>query len=152
MLYEVLSIVLVAASLILAVLTSALLVKAYKLYKTLASLLEPQVKAKKLRKRYIVFAAICEHRVSYKDVEKAIEKTFLELYGKAYLQKASPKVVLFDENLQRGIIRVSHLYKDHLISVLGLVKNIGDSKCIVAPLKTTGTIKKAREYLGKLKV
>ncbi|MGC8982383.1 MAG: Rpp14/Pop5 family protein [Desulfurococcaceae archaeon] len=151
MYYEV-ALVILVISMLIAVVNIVLLRRALRLYKAVLRILEPKrVLEKRPRKRYVVFSAICEDKVSFEALDTAIKKSFNELYGKAAAHKASPKLVIFDEARQRGIIRVSHAYKDHLVASLGLIKEVNGVKCIIAPLKTTGTIKKARAYLDKLK-
>jgi ribonuclease P/MRP protein subunit POP5 len=107
--------------------------------------------SKKLRRRYVVFTAICEERVGFSDLQEAVSSKFCELFSKTMYYKAAPQLVLFDESTQRGVYRVTHLYLDHLIVALGLVKNIKGKKCILLPLRTTGTLKKARELTRKLR-
>jgi len=120
-------------------------------YAALLKAREKAVKVKKLRKRYVVFATICEERVEFNELRDAVSSKFRELFSENVYYKASPQLVLFDENTQRGVYKVIHLYLDHFIATLGLVKSIGGKKCVVVPLRTTGTLKKARELMRKLK-
>ncbi|MEM4481274.1 MAG: Rpp14/Pop5 family protein [Desulfurococcaceae archaeon] len=131
--------------------TSLLLMKkAAKMYRALSALLTPRkVSAKKVRKRYIVFAVICESKATPDGVHKAIEQTFLEHYGRGTFHRASPYLMLFDEASQRGIYRVSHMFVDHMLASMGLVKKIDENKCIVMPLRTTGSLKRAQKYVKK---
>lgn len=133
--------------------TSVLLLKrATKLYRATRELLKPKERsAKRIRKRYIVFSVLCESRAKSEEVHKAIEKAFLEYYGKSAFHKASPYLVLFDEASQRGIYRVSHMFVDHVIASMGLIKEINSSKCIIVPLRTTGSLKKAGKYIKRPK-
>jgi RNase P/RNase MRP subunit POP5 len=50
-----------------------------------------------------------------------------------------------DENY--GIIRCTHQTKEILISSLSLVKEINETRVILAPMKTTGTIKSIRKAI-----
>jgi len=153
----VLDILLIAVLISMLVVTTALLVTLLRLkrlvnaYTALLEAREKTVKVKKLRKRYVVFTAICEERVELNELRDAVSSRFKELFSENVYYKASPQLVLFDENTQRGVYKVTHLYLDHFIAALGLVKSIGDKKCIVVPLRTTGTLKKARELMRKLK-
>jgi len=139
------------------VVTTALLVTLLRLkrlvnaYTALLEAREKTVKVKKLRKRYVVFTAICEERVELNELRDAVSSRFKELFSENVYYKASPQLVLFDENTQRGVYKVTHLYLDHFIAALGLVKSVGGKKCVVVPLRTTGTLKKARELMRKLK-
>lgn len=129
-----------------------LLRKSYKVYRLLTGGELEKKRVKKLRKRYVVFATLCENKVGYNDVDNAIKEAFLKLYGELTMQKASPRLLLFDEKKQRGIVRVLHLYTDHFIALLGYVKKIGNTNCVLIPLKVTGTVKKARKYLDLIKL
>ncbi|MEM1878185.1 MAG: Rpp14/Pop5 family protein [Desulfurococcaceae archaeon] len=148
---ELLSAVLICLSLALLAIVVVLLRKAYRLYKFVLARTMPEISAKKLRKRYVVFAAVCEEKVTYEKLSKTIRNAFIELYGKAYTHKASPRLVLFDEGRQRGVVRVLHIYTDHLVAALGLVRNVEGVDCILVPYRTTGTIKKAKKYLDVIK-
>ncbi|MEM2024789.1 MAG: Rpp14/Pop5 family protein [Desulfurococcaceae archaeon] len=132
-------------------LTSLLLIKkAAKLYRALSALLAPRkVSAKKVRKRYIVFAVICESKATPDGVHEAIERTFLEYYGRGTFHRASPYLMLFDETSQRGIYRVSHMFVDHMLASMGLVKKIDGNKCVIIPLRTTGSLKRAQKYVKR---
>jgi len=152
-LLEYVSIVLLFTAVIMLSLSLFLLRKSLRIYKGVKALLEPHVKSvKKPRKRYVVFVALCEDKVYLNNVEEAVKKAFIEYYGKSMYHKASPQLILYDENSGRGVIRVLHTCTDHLLATLGLVKKINDKNCLLLPLRTTGTLKKAREYLEKLRI
>lgn len=125
--------------------------KLVKVYTSILRVRESELVVKKLRKRYVVFTAICEEKVKFEDLAEAVSSKFRELFSESTYYKASPQLVFFDENTQRGVYRVTHVYLDHLIAALGLVKKIRDKNCIVIPLRTTGTLKKARELTRKLR-
>ncbi len=150
-------ILLIAVLILMLAITITLLVTLLRLkrlvnaYAALLKAREKAVKVKKLRKRYVVFATICEERVEFNELRDAVSSKFRELFSENVYYKASPQLVLFDENTQRGVYKVIHLYLDHFIATLGLVKSIGGKKCVVVPLRTTGTLKKARELMRKLK-
>ncbi|MEM4809799.1 MAG: hypothetical protein QW249_04705, partial [Desulfurococcaceae archaeon] len=61
------------------------LFKASKLLKSVKSLSEPTIYEKKirLRKRYLVFTAICEDKISKNSLEKSVESKMIEYYGKS---------------------------------------------------------------------
>ncbi len=101
----------------------------------------------KLRKRYIVFAVISQTRYSKKEINEAIRTTFKHLFGEAILAKADPYIVYYDPGVMRGVIRVSHIYKNHVLAVLSLTPKITGLDALILPIKTTGTIKKARKIL-----
>jgi ribonuclease P/MRP protein subunit POP5 len=122
-----------------------------KAYTAIIRAREETLGVKKPRKRYVVFTAICEERVKFEELTDAVSSRFKELFSENTYYKASPQLVLFDESTQRGVYRVTHIYLDHFIAALGLVKRIGGKKCVIVPLRTTGTLKRARELTRKLK-
>ncbi|MEM0001840.1 MAG: Rpp14/Pop5 family protein [Desulfurococcaceae archaeon] len=130
-----------------------LLQKSLRYFRAVKTLMENRVKGvKKPRKRYVVFAVICEDRVLFKSVENAVKEKFVEYYGESMYHKASPRLILYDETTGRGVIRVLHTCTDYLLATMGLIKKINDKNCIMLPIKTTGTLRKAREYVEKLKL
>lgn len=130
-----------------------LLRKIAKYYSAFKGMLEAKTATyKKPRRRYIVFTTLCESSVSRVGVEKSIREKIAEYYGQGTLHKASPHVVFFDEKTGRGIVRVLHTCVDHVVAVMGFIKNIEEVKCIVIPIRTTGTLKRAREYVSRVKV
>ena len=144
-----------ALILALIIVLSIILLKFRRLVKMCTALLRTREErsgvVKKLRRRYVVFTAICEERIKFSELQEAVSNRFCELFSESTYYKASPQLVLFDENTQRGVYRVTHLYLDYLIATLGLVKSVKGKKCILVPLRTTGTLKKARELTRKLK-
>ena len=147
--------ILLLVSIAILVVSVYLLYNNLKMYRKALFLLkmraEDEVLAKtgKLRKRYIVFAVISQTRYSKKDLSEAIRTTFKHLFGEAILVKADPYIVYYDPGVMRGVIRVSHIYKNHVLAVLSLIPRITGLDALIIPLKTTGTIKKARKILYK---
>ena len=154
MLYEYLLISLLIVASALTVYSITVARRASKYYRAVKLLLEQSsgTVAKKPRKRYIVFAVICEDKVTRADVETAIKEKFVEYFGQSTLHKASPQVVFYDESTGRGVIRVLHTCTNHLVAVMGIVKKVGNKDCIVVPTRVTGTLKKAQEYMHKLRI
>jgi len=135
---------------------SILLLKTYRrtivLEKTIkAIMMKSTSKIAKLRKRYVVFVINADKRFSKKDVEESIRNTMSKLFGSEVLVKADPQLIYFDPTLQRGVVRTTHVYKEYVIATLGLLREINGEKCLVIPMKTTGTIKKARKTLHALR-
>jgi len=151
--FEYISISILLISLILLVVVLGLLFKSIKYYIGLRKLVEAKIKpVGKPRKRYIVFTALCEEKTSLKDLEEALREMMIKYYGVGVYRKASPQIIFFDEAKGVGVIRVLHTCTKHLIATLGLTKRVGNTNCILIPLKTTGTLKKAKEYIRKNKI
>ena len=105
---------------------------------------------RRIRKRYVVFTILSDKNLSKRDVESVITRVFKDFYGSDLLVKADPQLVYYEPRLMRGVIRVNGLYKDQLISVLGFIRDVNGVKCLFIPVKTTGTIRKARRIMERL--
>lgn len=91
-----------------------------------------------MRKRYIAFHL--EGNASKKSLIEAIKKKdFDEL----------PWLVYFDG--EYGILRCGHLEKEKAIDLLRSIKRIGDNKVKIETIATSGTIKKMKGKIGKIK-
>jgi len=84
-------------------------------------------------------------------LEKYIRERFRVLFGETNLVKADPQLIYYDPGIKRGVIRVAHTYKDQLIALLGSIREINGVKTLIIPLKSTGTIKRARKILYRLR-
>ena len=122
-----------------------------ELKKILRQEVEEKTEKKKLRKRYVVFAILTEQKIEKKSLEEAIRANWVRFFGEKSLIKADPQLIYYDPSVKRGVIRVAHLYKDELIALMSTIKKIGEADCLLVPLKTTGTIKKARKLLYSLR-
>jgi len=118
-----------------------------RVWKTLVE--KERGKPSKPRKRYVVFTLACSGNPSREVIEKHVENAFTTYYGKAVLAKASPQLIFMDEAVRKGVYRVSHLYVKHLISLFTIPLETGECKCLIIPLKTTGTLKKALKIIER---
>jgi len=112
---------------------------------------EALTKVKKIRRRYIVFSIISEHDFDKRELEKAIRKKLALLYGIISLAKADPQLVFYDPRLKKGVIRTSHVMKDYVLAALSIIRNINEKQLLIIPIKTTGTIKKAKKIMYTIK-
>ena len=101
----------------------------------------------RIRKRYIVFYVMGNGSLDKKKINNAVRSTWKNYLGEFSLIKADPQVIVFDQKLARGILRVAHVYKKEAIAILGLIRNIDETEVLLIPLKTTGTLKKARKTM-----
>lgn len=147
--------ILTAISLALAMLSAAIALRAHREVRRLGLQLDALMgvkggrAVKKLRKRYVVFAVIAEKCPERAALEEAVRAKLSELFGKSAEHKASPYLVFYDGAACLGVIRVSHIYKARLIAALSMVKEAGGAKCLVIPLRTTGTLKSAKKYMER---
>ncbi|ABN69955.1 ribonuclease P protein subunit Rpp14 [Staphylothermus marinus F1] len=114
---------------------------------------EAMSKPSKIRKRYIVFAILSssDFNIDKTTIEKSIRLYWEKFFGRISLVKADPQLIYFDPSIKRGVLRVAHIYKDEALAVLGIIKKINNYNCLLIPLKTTGTLKKARKIMYSLR-
>lgn len=93
------------------------------------------VKARIGRRRYILFEY--DGEVNKENFIKEIKK----------FQEIKPWVIHFEN--KKGILRVSHLFKEKAINILNSMKKINGKDVAIETKKTSGTIKSLKEYLKK---
>lgn len=100
-------------------------------------MIEPVLREKK---RYVIFEV--DKKVDYETIKEKIFKEALAFLG----QKGTGEIgLLFPPELwngKKGIIRVKHNMVNELKVILGLIKEYK-----IKPLKTTGTLKKAKKIM-----
>jgi ribonuclease P/MRP protein subunit POP5 len=104
----------------------------------------------RMQKRYIVFEVISESPIEYGNLLTAIWESCLNFLGEILLSKAEIWIIqnLYNEKIQKGIIRCSHEFVEEIRSALSLIYMIGETKAIVKILGVTGTINSAEvKYL-----
>lgn len=104
------------------------------------------------QKRYIVFEVLSEQPVKYEDLTSAIFGSAMGFLGELGSSQAKIWMIqnLYDQETQRGVIKCSHDYVEHMRAVLSLITFVGESKAIVKIIGVTGTIKSAKtKYLSK---
>ncbi len=110
-------------------------------------MLPPTLRAKK---RYIVFDVISESPVQYADMVSAIWGSMLSFLGELETSEAKIWLIqnLYDEKAQRGVLKCSHNYVEHMRATLALISMIGETRAVIKINGVTGTIKSARtKYL-----
>ena len=90
------------------------------------------------KKRYVLFEVISDSKVFKDEVKNSIYKKALEFLGEQGFAKAG--VVLVKDN----IIKVNNKYKDEMIIILSLIRNINNKKVMINTLKTSGVLKKLK--------
>ncbi|HIQ23550.1 MAG TPA: hypothetical protein EYH50_00695 [Pyrodictium delaneyi] len=102
------------------------------------------------RRRYIAFIIVYEGEQppSPQEVERAIVRAAERLTGQLTVALARLQLVYYDPERAAGILRVSHDTKYLVLAALGLVRRIGDSRAVIIPVRTTGTIKRAKRALA----
>ena len=115
-----------------------------KVKKSLKTLL-PTLKEKK---RYLAFEILSKEKIKdFKLVSDEINSKNLEFLGQLGVAKAGiqPLKETWNQEKQRGIIKVGHKHVDELKASLSLINNIGNKEVIVKTVGVSGIIKKAKE-------
>ena len=93
--------------------------------------------------RYIKFQIISEEPVNYSDLESGVWGTLLDFFGELGISETNAWLVknLYDERNQIGVIRCDNKSVTKVISGLGLISRLGDTRVIFKILKVSGTIR-----------
>jgi len=95
------------------------------------------------KERYVAFQIISEESIAYSDLEAAIWNTMMDFFGELGTSQTSMWIIknLYDEQRQIGVIRCNHKSVQIVLTALGLIERLGDTRAIVKILKVSGTIK-----------
>jgi ribonuclease P/MRP protein subunit POP5 len=100
-------------------------------------------------KRYIIFYIISEdQKISPKNVEDAIRSAVKELLGSMWLEISNPRVIIYLNDSNEGIISTNRAGYKAVIASLPLVKAVDGKKVLIVPKRTTGSLKKAKRLIG----
>ncbi len=107
---------------------------------------------RKRRRRYIAALILYEGRLPLdpRVVQRSIEDAVRRLAGEVGVAEARPQVVYYDPVRGAVIIRTNHLARNLVLASLLLIREIGGARVRVVPLRTAGTIRSAKRYLGIL--
>jgi len=123
-----------------------------KNYKMAKKRLKPILPSLREKKRYLAFEVISKSRVyNYNSIAGAIHNSLLQLIGELGAGKAGIKFLedKFNQELQRGLVKVNHKYVDHLRASLALINDIDEKEVIVRSVGVSGILKKAeKKYLA----
>lgn len=121
--------------------------------RSLKRLIKLTKERRRLRNRYIIFRVIpleTSSKINEDLLKNEVMNKFKEIFGAVNLRYAGIDIVYYDKEKLIGVFRVKHLFKLQLLAVLGLVKNISGSKIIILPIRTAGTVKKAKKYIRSI--
>lgn len=111
----------------------------------LAKLVKPS--GKRIRRRYVVIKLVSRDALRKEEVEEALSIVFTKVFGEVGYVKANPQLIYFDGNRGSCIVRVNHTHVKALLSVVWMIRSINNKQCLMIPVKTTGTIKKAYKVM-----
>jgi ribonuclease P/MRP protein subunit POP5 len=113
--------------------------------------LKPVLPTLRERKRYIVYEIISEHNFNIKEISKSILESVEKCFGCIGSAKAGILFPAdnFNENHQKGIIRVSHKEVDNVRFALMTITKINNTKVIFRTIGVSGILKKAKNKFMK---
>ena len=109
--------------------------------------IKPVMPSLREKKRYVVYEIISKGKIqSYQQIADTINYTLLQFLGELGYGNAGIMLMhdQWNYDAQRGIIRVSHLYMNHLRSALMLIKKVAQEEVIFRTVGISGMLKKAR--------
>jgi|GEM_PF-1310497 RNase P/RNase MRP subunit POP5 len=105
------------------------------------------------RRRYLVFEIIAVSgslpHVRKPDIEGALESSCRLLYGVLGYSIIRPTIIYYDESRGVGILSFKHNWRNHVFLLLSLTREVGGVKVVVVPRATTGTRRKAMDYVRR---
>jgi len=104
-------------------------------------------KTTRARNRYIVFEALTSDRIQLEQLNNAIIDTMRKLYGELGLATTRIRLIDYNEDRRRGIVRVRREYKMHALAILGFLREVSGKRVKLIPLTVTGTLKRAKRVL-----
>ncbi|PIN74763.1 hypothetical protein COV18_06090 [Candidatus Woesearchaeota archaeon CG10_big_fil_rev_8_21_14_0_10_37_12] len=109
--------------------------------------LKPILPTLKEKKRYVAFEVISSSRFSFADVSRAIWHSVLAFVGTRGAARIGVKHFAdkFNQNKQRGLIKVSHMSVDEMKASLALVTKINNQDVIVRSVGISGMLTKAEK-------
>jgi len=112
-------------------------------------LIKPLLPSLRERNRYIVFEVISKAKFNSLAVFDAICRSFDDLFGQFGLAGAGLMLISWNKAKSKGILRVSHTWKDALKASFLFMRGINNANVLVKSIATSGTIKKAKSILAE---
>jgi len=103
------------------------------------------------KKRYLVFEVISRNRITREHIMGTVKSAYMSFLGQLEAGKAGVMVLgeCYDEDRQRGIIKVGHAYLDRLRASLTLARQSRGEPIIIRSLLATGILGKAKDCLRR---
>lgn len=96
-------------------------------------------------RRYLSFVISGERNYSEGEVASAVQERVLSLFGAQGLSLVEPKIIMFDDEEQRGVLRCDRDHLAEMRAALTFVTQIGDSASAMFVEKASGTLRSLRK-------
>ncbi len=106
--------------------------------------LKPVLPSLREKKRYIAFEILSENQLNYEDVERSMLEVSHSFLGELGCSKAGIRMMEDQYSNNKGIVKVSHKYVDHMKGVFTMIDHIKNNDVIVRSTKVSGILRKAR--------
>ncbi len=110
--------------------------------------MKPFPQTMKENRRYLVFEVIGEQKFSKEEVSKALWKTMFSMIGTTGAAASGFWIIDFKEEEQKGMLRCNSEWLEFIRGVLCFLTEVNNKKAFIHIIRTSGTIKKAREKTG----
>lgn len=115
----------------------------------IAKKLKPMKPTLRERKRYLTFEIVSEdHFNDFSGISEEIYEALEDFLGT--LGNAEAGILMLEDSwnpqTQHGVIRVNNKHVEKLKTSLMLIENIGKHSVIVKSVKTSGLLKKAKQF------
>jgi ribonuclease P/MRP protein subunit POP5 len=114
--------------------------------------LKPLMPSLKERKRYVVFSVESSADLPPEKIFEAIQRACLDFMGLLNSGKAGVMILKNQFSGNKGIIRVSHRFVNHVKASLALITCIDKTQINITAIGVSGILKKAREKFINEKV
>jgi len=102
------------------------------------------------RRRYLVVRLIHANKLGKAGLESLLLNAYEKLFGSSRTLTAGLKVIDLDEGAGTAIVRFKAQRKWEVLAALGAVENLSEGKVMVIPLRISGTLRKAKEYVKRM--
>ena len=101
---------------------------------------------KRNRHRYLITKNDGPKLFTVEEIKKAMNSSINELFGIVGLSRIKPKIIEFDQKMQRGIIRCNHSHLREIRAALTLINNISGIELAIHVERISGTLKSIRNF------
>ena len=115
--------------------------------------MKPLYPTLKEKKRYILLKVYSDFKISFQDIEKEVLAQINNFLGNLEASKAG--IIIFketwDSKSKTFILRVGNKQVDKVKSAITLIKDVKNKPVMIASLKTSGTLRKLKDFQKKVK-
>ena len=96
-------------------------------------------------RRYVSIRIVAEGAFSQEAFQEGLEREIRRGFGAAGLAKINPRIIRFEPEKKRAVVRCNSRYVPELKFALAITEKIGEQPCVLFSKRTSGTLKSLRE-------